>query len=135
MRPLNFAVRFRPVLIRTLTAFAVAPAVGAFVVFLCLLVLTHSQFEIGFLVSMLSIAYPLTLIVGVPVFLLTRSWAIISVWMYVLLGALVACFAAVPLAFGFPASLALSALAAGAVAGLAFGLIVRPKSNNRWRGP
>jgi hypothetical protein len=121
-------------LVRTITAFAVAPAIGASLVFLCLLDSPHSLFEAGFLVSMLMIAYPLTLIVGVPLFLWTRSWTNVSIWMYVLLGALVACFAAVPLALAFPASFALIALAAGAVGGLAFGLIARPKSNNRRSG-
>jgi hypothetical protein len=95
---------------------------------------------IGFAFSMLPLAYGVTVVVGVPAFLLTRSWARRSqaLWWYAIAGFVVACFVAVPLFFvaGAPArNLSVLMAVCGVTAGLAFGLILRPKSNNRWRGP
>jgi hypothetical protein len=120
---------------RAAIAFAVAPAVGVVATWLALVAFMW-PLSLGLVVSMLWIAYLVTVVVGVPAFLWFRSWALLSFWSYALAGLIVASIAAVPiwLLLGSLA-LGLVAIMTGVITGLTFGLILGPKSNNRWRGP
>ena len=118
---------------RVTVAFVVAPGIGALGASLIAAMLW--RIYIGFFVSTLMVAYAVAVLVAVPAFLLSRSWLPISTWAYGLAGALIAAVAAVPMAFFLPLSLGFLSVLAGAVAGISFGLIVTPTSNNRWRGP
>jgi hypothetical protein len=124
--------------VRSAIAFLIAPAVGvltAWLIAFCIWAM-----PIGFAFSMAPLAYGVTVVVGVPAFLLSRSWKPQSraLWWYPIAGFVVACFVSVPLFFvTISPARDLSVLMAicGITAGLAFGLILGPKSNNRWRGP
>jgi hypothetical protein len=126
---------------RAVAAFLVAPAVGILTAWLMAFCVWAMPF--GFATSLVLLAYGVTLVVGVPAFFLARWWNLgfTALWWYVVAGFLVACCATVPywgLAAAMP-SVARDLIAviavSGITAGLAFGLIWRPKSNNRWRGP
>jgi hypothetical protein len=118
---------------RATVAFTVAPAIGALGA--SLFAAAIWSIYVGFFVSALMVAYGVALLVGVPAFLFSRSWLPLSIWAYALAGALVATVSAVPMVFFFPISLAVLSILTGAIAGVTFGLIVMPTSNNRWRGP
>jgi hypothetical protein len=118
---------------RITVAFIVAPAIGVLAVSLLAAVVWRAA--IGFFISAFIIAYATALLLGVPAFLLSRSWLPKSIWVYALAGAVVAAVVAVPMAFVFPHLLAFLSIFTGVVAGITFGLIVLPTSNNRWRGP
>ena len=125
--------------VRAVTAFLVAPAVGIVTTWLIAFCLWAMPF--GFAFSLVALAYGVTLVIGVPAFLLARWWnfGLTALWWYAVAGFLVACVATVPywLLAAMPSTRILIAMLAvsGITAGLAFGLIWRPKSNNRWRGP
>ena len=85
---------------------------------------------------MLLPAYFVAAVVAVPAFVMSRPWQVTSLWSYSVIGAIASCLIAVPLAGFFGVvQWSMLVLFAGAIAGLAFGLIVGTKSNNRWRGP
>jgi hypothetical protein len=126
---------------RAVAAFLVAPAVGILTAWLIAFCVWAMPF--GFATSLVLLAYGVTLVVAVPAFFLARWWNLgfTALWWYVVAGFLVACCATVPywgLAAAMP-SVARNLIAiiavSGITAGLAFGLIWRPKSNHRWRGP
>jgi hypothetical protein len=118
---------------RTTVAFAVSPAIGAAVASIVAVMMWSPHFGLFF--SILIVSYAVAVVVGVPAFLLSRSWMPASIWAYALAGAVVAAVAAVPIAFFFPTSLGFLGILTGATAGVAFRLIALPASNSRWSGP
>src|SRR5450631_2300604 len=123
---------------RVTTAFLVAPAVGiltAWLIAFCMWAM-----PVGFAFSLVPLAYALTVVFGVPALLLTRFWKLSSVmpWWYGVLGLFAACFVAVPLLFVGDRStrdLGITVGISGVTTGLAFGLILQPKSNQRLERP
>jgi hypothetical protein len=86
--------------------------------------------------SMLPAAYLAAIVVGVPAYLMSRSYMPVPFWTYPVAGLIASSFVAVPVAafFGMLAFAAVG-LFAGLVAGLTFGLIVGTKSNHRLERP
>jgi hypothetical protein len=125
--------------VRAVAAFLVAPAVGIVTAWLIAFCLWAMPF--GFAFSLVVLAYSVTLLIAVPAFLLARwrNFGLAALWWYPIAGFLVACVATVPYwslaAMPFARNLIVMIAVGGITAGLAFGLIWRPKSNNRWRGP
>jgi hypothetical protein len=117
---------------RVTVAFIVAPAIGAACGILVLAMVSRTH--IGLLISPLMVASAVTVLFVVPAFLLSRARLPIPTWAYAFAGILVAAIAAVPMTFFLPLSLTLLSILAGAAAGLTFGLIMLPTSNNRWSG-
>jgi hypothetical protein len=118
--------------VRTTVAFVVAPAIGALAASLVAAAVWSIYF--GFFVSTLVVAYSVTLVVGVPWFLIWPRLPT-SVLGYALAGAFVSCLAAVLMVFFLPPLFPLLSILTGVIAGTTFGLIILPTSNNRWRGP
>ena len=123
-------------LVRTALAFAISPALGVLAASLVLALITQRSVQIGFAASLLPIAYLVAAVIGIPAFLLSRAWLPLPVQAYATVGLIAACFVSIPIMVWFRAyAWGLLALFAGAVSGLAFGLILGTESNNRWRGP
>ena len=121
-------------LLRAALAFTLSPALGVLAVSLVLAVITRRSVEIEY--TLLPIAYSVAVVVGVPAFLLARGSLPVPIWTYATVGLIAACFVSIPIMVWFRAyAWGLLALFAGAVSGLAFGLILGTDSNNRWRGP
>jgi hypothetical protein len=121
--------------LRTTVAFVVAPAIGALAASLVLAAVGAMWSAYLFILfSTVVVSYAITVVVGVPWFLVWPRLPT-SIWGFALAGVFVACVAAVLMMFFLPPLIALSSVLAGAAAGAAFGVIMLPTSNNRWRGP
>ena len=124
-----------PQLIRTALAFTLSPALGVLAASVVLALITQRSVQIGFAASLLPIAYLVAVVIGVPGFLLSRAWLPVPIWAYATAGLIAACLISIPIMAFFGAfAWGLIGLFAGAASGLAFGLILGTKSNNRWRG-
>jgi hypothetical protein len=117
---------------RTTIAFLVAPAIGACAA--SLVMATLLPIYLGFFLSTLMVAYSVTLVVGVPWFLIW-PWRPTSILGYAVAGGFVACLAAVLIVLFLPPLLPLLCVLTGVVAGGAFGLIMLPTSNQRLERP
>jgi len=117
---------------RTTVAFVVAPAIGALGA--SVIAATMWGFYFGFFFSTLVVAYFVAVVIGIPWFLVWPRLPT-SIFGYALAGAAVAGAAAVLMVFILPLTLAFLSILVGALAGLTFGVIVMPTSNNRSRGP
>ena len=123
-------------LLRTALAFALAPALGVLAASLVLALITLRSVDTGLAASLLPIAYLIAGVIGIPAFLLSRAWLPIPLWSYATVGLIAACFVSIPIMAFFDAfAWGLIGLFAGAASGVAFGMILGTKSNNRWRGP
>jgi hypothetical protein len=133
-QPLDFGMLWH----RTLAAFLVAPAVGiltAWLIAFCIWAM-----PLGFAFSLVPLAYGLTVVIALPAFLALRRWPLrfAGLWWYLIAGFVVACFVAGPLLLtgnSTAASLGILVLVGGLTGGSAFGLISRPKSNQRLERP
>jgi hypothetical protein len=119
---------------RAAVAFLVSPAVGAAVAWGVATILWR-QASLGFFIATATVAYIIALMVGVPAFLLSRSWMRRAIWAYTLTGAVVAAIPVIPIAYFLTPSAVFLSILTGVVAGATFGVITMPTSNNRWRGP
>ena len=108
---------------RVLLAFAVAPLTAAAVLW-ALISISVGVPNVGFMISVLLVAYGAVVVLGVPAFLMTASMNLHAPYGHSLVGALIGLVPA-----GFFALLAarwqftLGTILASSVAGLAFGLI------------
>ena len=121
---------------RVVAAFVLAPALGVTAAAVLISALTLHAVDVGLLTSAAPLAYLVAAVIGIPAFLASRARLPIPLLAYVLVGAIAATFIAIPVAFFFNAfAWSLVILFAGASAGIAFGLIVGTKSNQRLERP
>lgn len=120
---------------RTAAAFLVAPIVGASVATLTLLSIGGAALR-GFLFAALIVAFLTTFVVGIPTYLLSRSWHLQSRRAYALLGGVLGLAPAALLYFLTDAYQLPSATIFGAAAGgLAFGCMIDRDLTMRSSGP
>jgi hypothetical protein len=121
---------------RIAAAFLLAPSLGVVAAAALMSALTFRLVDVGFITSAAPMAYLVAAVIGIPAFLMSRAWLPISLPAYALVGTAAASFIAIPVAFFFKAlAWGLVILFAGASAGVAFGLILGTKSNQRLERP
>jgi hypothetical protein len=110
---------------RVVLAFAVAPIAATAAVMAILATIDGSHHPVGFYILVVSFAYGVNLVLGVPAFLFTRSWNVRAPVSCALVAVVLGLVPAAFLWFIFSSTLLSIATIAGAgVAGLVFGAVV-----------
>ena len=123
-------------LLRIVAAFVLAPGLGVTAAAVLISALALHTVDVEFITSAAPLAYLVAAVIGIPAFLVSRARLPIPLFAYVMIGAIAATFIAIPVAFFFNAfAWSLVILFAGASSGIAFGLIVGTKSNQRLERP
>jgi hypothetical protein len=120
---------------RIVVAFLTAPLVASVTTYGALALFAAVP-PLGFLIAAAVIAYLTILVLGVPAFLMTRPLHLRSLIPYVVVGAISGLVPAV--IFGIlldDPMLFVAAIVGAAVAGLAFGAVLRRDLTMRWSGP
>jgi hypothetical protein len=116
--------------IRMIVAFAIAPLLPVAVISAIWASYGRHLPNIGLLLSVATYAYGAELVLGVPAYLLTRTWQLRRPLQYALIAAVIALLPALPLCFLTAAFFTPICMVVGAaVAGYVFGAIILGKYN------
>jgi hypothetical protein len=121
---------------RIATAFAVSPAASALVIVATLSAIGRALPSPGYILTVAALACGAAIVLGIPAFLLSRSWNLHSVGFYIITATVVSAPLLVVAAM-LTGGLQLSVVSGlgPAIGGVIFHGIVERRPNYRWSGP